>query len=577
MVHDPGSVPTPNRVAVVDNRTCNVYSIPSAALKVPCASPAVIDMDDLQTLVETQQFSVGAVLKHVRGDGPHAFTDNHVGVVGHGANNAWVSRIRVRVPVAHPVVAACLRHETVEVQDEFRKNPPNNIHLGEELHWIWSQRLAFRSALHRTEARRKCDCPGCTTRYSHAIDAFPISMDVDNQHGAFDVASIPGAVLVPHSALPVGVRMILLTAAEPQPGSEPRETSTKRDGSTATPSWREETLKRIDSNAAVASDRLVAYCRANGVPPCVGSQMLIDANASYRAKTVALRLQERSRVALQDDIRMHVVELYNAHPTVFPHPKQKLDYGVDELDGHRKRGLATAWPACAGPSDSKRQHKEASVWLPEELWGRIFAMATADAMHEEASARATQHLRALSLTNRLGRSVVCSVVAAGVRAAAAAIVVCDQRRGEDALALLGVEASSSVQPIQTTTASATYAGVLFRNIGLPIDAVYWLLREDPTSQEQRAVQMLRNRDDDGKAYVWYLQWRKAKLSVYNGRVGPRVATGDAGTLAHRRLRWRGIEPADEEPEPKGVARVDAAPHNVRNDFLETVLAPFGMA
>jgi len=576
MVLDPSTGPTSNRVVVVDNRTCNVYSVPSDALKVPCASPAVVDMEELQTLVETQQFSIGAVLKHVRGKGSHAFTDDHVGIVGHGANNAWVSRVRVKVSVAHPVVAACLRHETVEVQDEFRRHPPDHVHLGEELHWIWSQRLAFRSALHRAEARRKCDCPSCTQRYSHAIDAFPISMDADHPHGAFDVASIPGAVLVPHSALPVGVRMFLLTAAEPQPGAEARETSsTKRDGFKATASWREETLKRIDSNAAVASDRLVAYCRANGVPPCVGVQMLVDANASYRAKTVALRLQERSRVALHDDISMHVVELYNAHPTVFPHPKRKLEYGIDELDQHRKRGLATAWPACADPSDSKRQRKEASVWLPEELWGRIFAIATAEAMHEETSARAVQDLRALSLTNRLGRDAVYSVVAAGVRAAAAAIVVCDQRRGEDAVALLGAVARAAVQPVETP-ASATYAGVLFRNIGLPIDAVYWMLRENPTDQEQRAVQMLRDRDN-GRAFVWYRQWRKARLSVYNGRVDPCVAAADAETLGYRRLRWRGVEAADEEPEPEGMARADAAPRNVRADFMQTVLTPFGVA
>ena len=559
----------PNRVIVVDNRTCNVYSIPSDALKVPCAAPAVIDMHELQALVETQQFSIGGVLKHVRSKGDRAFTDDHVGIVGHGANNAWVSRIRVRVPVAHPVVAACLRHETVEVQNEFRKQPPEHILIGEELYWIWSQRLAFRSALHRTEARRKCSCPSCTQRYSHAIDAFPISMDMGDYHSGFDVTSVPGAVAVPHSALPVALRMLLLTAAEPQRGPEGIETNTKRDGSNAKPSWREETLKRIDSNAAVASDRLVAYCRANGVPPCVGSQMLIDANASYRAETVALGLQERSRVALQNDIRLHVVELYNAQPTVFPHPKLKLEYGVEEQDQHRKRGLATPRVHRGSAADSKRQRKEASLWLPEDLWCRIVAMATADAMHDDEAARAAQTLRSLSLTNRLWRDTAYAVVGTGVRAAAAAVVVCDQRRGEDAVALLEAVAHTPVQPVKTP-ASATYAGVLFRNIGLPIDAVYWMLRENPTSKEQRAVEMLRDRKDR-KAFVWYRQWRKARLSVYEW------AHSDADTLGCRRLRWRGIETTDEEPEPCGVARADAAPCNVRNDFLEAVLAPFGVA
>ena len=491
---DPGNGPTPNRLLVVDNRTCNVYSIPSAALKVACASPVVINMDELQSLVETQQFSIGAVLKHVRSTGPNAFTDDHVGVVAHGTNNVWVSRIRTTVPVAHPVVAACLRHETAEIQEEFRKHPPDRIYIGEELHWIWScngWRAATAEELQRL-----------ARQWPWVMDAFPIRMEADNHHGALDVSSIPDAVLIPHSALPVSIRMFLLTAAEPQPGAKARETNATR---------------RSLAAAALLSMRLSVSSRHDGValgPP-------------------------------------------------------------DEHDQHRKRGLATAWPVCDDPSDSKRQRKEASWWLPEELWGRIFAMATADAMHEESSERATRHLRALSLTNKLGRSVVCSVVAAGVRAAATALVVCDQLRGEDAFAMLDAAARAATRPVQTT-ASATYAGVLFRNIGLPIDAVYFLLREDPASRCPRAIQMLRDRDDE-KALVWYLQWRKAKLAVYNGRMTPRAVRYDADTLCHRRLRWRGIEPADEEPDPKGMARADAAPRNVRNDFLETVLTPFGVA
>ena len=560
----------PNRVLVLDNRTCNVYSVPSAALKVPSAAPVVVDMEDLQTLAETQHFSIGGVLKHVRATNERAFTDDHVGVLGHGANNAWVSRIRVKVPVAHPVVAACLRHETVEVQNDFRKHPPDHVHIGEELYWVWSQRLAFRSALQRAEAKRKCDCPNCAQRYSHPIDAFPISMNAEHCHGGFDVAGIPGAVLVPHSELQISMRMLLLTASEPQLGIEAREADTKRNGSDAKPSWREETLKRIDSNAAVASDRLVAYCRANGVPPCVGSQMLIDANASYRAETVALRLQERSRVAVQDDIRLHVAELYKANPAVFPHPKRKLEYGAAEQDQHRKRGLATAWPVCGDASNSKRQRKEASLWLPEDLWDRIVAMATVDAMHDEASARAMQSLQALSLTNRLWRNAVYAVVAGGVRAAAAAVVVCDSGRGEDALALLDVKqrAAPAARLLQIP-ASATYAGVLCRNIGLPIDAVYWMLREDPASKKQRAFQTMHD-CDNGRAFVWYRQWRKVNLSVHD-------QVRNWALAGHRRLRWRGVEAADEEPQPAGMARADATPHNIRADFMEMVLTPFGVA
>ena len=71
----------PNRVLVLDNRTCNVYSVPSAALKVPSAAPVVVDMEDLQTLAETQHFSIGGVLKHVRATNERAFTDDHVGVL----------------------------------------------------------------------------------------------------------------------------------------------------------------------------------------------------------------------------------------------------------------------------------------------------------------------------------------------------------------------------------------------------------------------------------------------------------------------------------------------------------------
>ena len=542
----------PDRIVVVDSSTCRVYSIPRAAVLADVNSTMRVPVHELQSACTGQKFTIDNMFLRQSNpavvETPTRYTPNHIGVLRVGKENVWMSRMGVVVHWMH-WMSDRVWNEKESKYDEER----DEVEIASELHWVWTPRFAYTAWARRRAAARQCQCSTCAAKYSTHIDAYPLGMGNDSMCDGPGLLSIPGARLVSQSALSVGCRLVLQMILEDTPGCEERTPDVRRLRMPLverdlfakqaplgyfTGSWRQQQFNAIDTSAVSVSDRLVAWCRLHGVPPIEGAKLLLARTRQWRnpgANTDGDGDDDEFTLAWAPLLRKQIDTLWKKHPKHFPNPTLLVPGSELPVQVHFEREVRTKANTntngkTSGSGSGSGKLARASVdaaggsplgELPTELWQRVFAFATMDAMHTEAPWAAARDLKALHLTCRTARAMVAEVVHKTLLECYAA---CERT----------LETGSKVaRTAKDSVTDATDTGTLLRNLGLPMATLYM----------EHSGELVKAHPDF--ALTWYLSWRRQTHRAERDKVqreskaGSAVVRDDPHT-AHSRLRWRAV-------------------------------------